>query len=182
MRHYATRTDNGRNMPIFEKSGLLEEVKKRPTTEFEQPVDSISPVTFFKSHSIEPSQRPLLKATLYRKGSSTIINQLDLGSKSCYLIGGLSEDKKSFLGNNSIIDISVPDGYCSKHHCVIQFRKINDKLTPYLMDLDSVNVTTLNSSPIPTRRYVELSNNDVISFSSKGTNSEFEIIYQEGNQ
>lgn len=170
-----------KGMPIFDKSGLLDDkIADRIELKHLPPVDSISPEVFFDNHSIEPHQRPILKAKLYRKGYSSLIGEIDLERKASFLIGRLNEDKHIRLSKNNIIDIGVPDSGCSKQHCVIQFREIKDQLVPYVMDLDSVNGTSLNGIPLPPKRYVKLSSNDIITFSKDEDDSEFEIIFQSG--
>jgi smad nuclear-interacting protein 1 len=61
----------------------------------------------------------------------------------------------------------------SKQHAVIQFRYIEKKnefgdklgkVRPYLIDLDSANGTSLNKDEIPSSRYLELRDKDMIQF------------------
>ncbi|CAL9733277.1 pre-mRNA leakage protein 1 [Monosporozyma servazzii] len=175
-------SDYRNGMPIFDRSGLLEKDKIADKIEIKHspPVDSISPITFFENHCIEPHQRPLLKAKLYRKGYAGIIGEIDLERKDSFLIGRMSEVNNNQLQKNSIVDICIPDSGCSKQHCVIQFREIKGQLVPYVMDLDSVNGTSLNGILLPPKRYVRLSSNDILTFSRDDVGSEFEIIFQSG--
>lgn len=173
-------------MPIFEKSGLLTECKVVDGIElkYSEPTDKISPRQYFDIHHIPLHKRPILKAKLYHKASTFPIKEFNLETKSSYLIGRLSIDKSSGGSHplkDNILDIGIPDRSYSKQHCVIQFREIKGKLCAYIMDLESVNGTSLNGIPIPTRRYVELSNNDVISYQIEDDmGADYEILFQQG--
>jgi smad nuclear-interacting protein 1 len=79
---------------------------------------------------------------------------LYLHRQATYLLG---RDEK-------LCDIILKDPTCSKEHAVIQFRKNGDVIKPYLMDLESTNGTILNSNPIPPARYIELKDNDILTF------------------
>lgn len=177
---HPTRKSN-KNIPIFAKSGLLSRGKIVNDIELKhsEPNDAIVPQEYFKLHYIEPHFRPLLKAKLRLcVGSNTSqLNEFDLGPKSSYLIGRVGKDP------HTITDIQVPDPACSKQHCVIQWREVKGQLLPYLIDLESVNGTYLNGVLIPSRRYIELSSNDIISFTDNnqgGNDNNYEILFQQG--
>lgn len=185
-RYYSQTKYTNKNMPIFEKSGLLDECKVVDGIElkYSEPTDTISPRHYFNIHHIPLNKRPILKAKLYHKGSTFPVKEFDLEEKSSYLIGRISISK-SFDGScpsrDKILDIGIPDIGYSKQHCVIQFREIKGKFGAYIMDLESVNGTSLNGIPIPTRRYVELSNNDIISYQTEdGESADCEILFQQG--
>jgi smad nuclear-interacting protein 1 len=73
-----------------------------------------------------------------------------------------------------VADVLLEHPSISRQHAVIQFRLINiedpktlkkSKLVkPYLMDLESANGTLLNGTKVPTTRYIELKNKDVLKF------------------
>lgn len=185
-RHFHQTRYLSKHMPIFEKSGLLDACKTVDGIElkYSEPTDAISPRQYFNIHHIPSHKRPILKAKLYRKASAFPIREFNLETKSSYLIGRISISKSSdgsYPPRNNILDIGIPDRSYSKQHCVIQFREIKGKLCVYIMDLESVNGTSLNGISIPTRRYVELSNNDIISYQIEDdTSADYEVLFQQG--
>jgi len=74
--------------------------------------------------------------------------------QSAYLIG---KDRK-------IADIPVDHPSCSRQHAVLQYRMVNNKVKPYVIDLNSSNGTYLNNQKIDPQRYVELREKDVVKF------------------
>lgn len=184
--HYYQTKYSSKNIPIFEKSGLLDEceIVNGIELKYSEPADAISPKQYFNTHHIPPHKRPILKAKLYHKASAFPIKEFNLETKSSYLIGRISINKISngiYSSRNSILDIGIPDRSYSKQHCVIQFREIKGRLCAYIMDLESVNGTSLNGISIPTRRYVELSNNDTISYQIEDDiSADYEVLFQQG--
>ncbi|KAJ1918290.1 Smad nuclear-interacting protein 1 [Mycoemilia scoparia] len=89
-------------------------------------------------------------------------NMFQISRSSAYMFG---RDRK-------VVDIPTDHPSCSGQHAVIQFRLIskggdgatNSQINPYLIDLGSTNGTYLNSEKIPSQRYVELREKDVIKF------------------
>jgi smad nuclear-interacting protein 1 len=88
---------------------------------------------------------------------------IELSLRSCWLIGR----------EIAVVDLPAEHPSISKQHAVIQFRWIEkrnefgDKLgrvKPYLIDLESANGTMLNKEPIPSSRYLELRDKDMIQF------------------
>lgn len=184
---YRNNYDNGSRyrkiMPVFEKSGLLNNnvVNAGVVLKYTPPPDAVIPSTYFENYHIKFNERPILKAKLYMRDSSSLIKEFNLDKKSHFLIGRARSESNNYSQDNiTITDIKIPDRGCSKEHCVIQYREINKKLVPYIIDLDSVNGTSLNGIEIPSQRYVQLNNNDVITFSFNDSESDFELIYQEG--
>ncbi|CCK71961.1 Pml1p KNAG_0I01760 [Huiozyma naganishii CBS 8797] len=173
-------------LPIFEPSGLLERDargKKGTTSMYTKPADAISPHQYWEATYTPPTERQIFKAVLLNRKSKNVIAEYRLESQSCYLIG---REVGSHLPSNLpydtprqqfFCDIGVSDEGCSKQHCVIQFREKDSKLVPYIIDLDSVNGTSLNESPLPKSRYVELHNKDIIYFSADATESAYELMF-----
>jgi smad nuclear-interacting protein 1 len=96
------------------------------------------------------------------KGAN-IIETIELGIRSCWLIGR----------EISVVDLPAEHPSISKQHAVIQFRWIEKrnefgdtvgKVKPYLIDLESANGTILNKELIPASRYLELRDKDLIQF------------------
>lgn len=79
---------------------------------------------------------------------------MHLHRQSAYLIG---KDRK-------IADIPVDHPSCSRQHAVLQYRFVNNKVLPYVIDLNSSNGTYLNNQRIDPQRYVELREKDVLKF------------------
>ena len=78
------------------------------------------------------------------------------GSKTSYLVGR----------DRAVVDIPSDHPSCSKQHCVIQFRDVDDGRgsEPYAYDLGSANGTRVNKRPIEAKAYVRLKSKDVIKF------------------
>lgn len=95
-----------------------------------------------------------------------------LSGSSCFLFGG----EKRLAGDQSediqFVEIEHPS--CSRQHAVIQFRNRGGIVKPYVMDLNSSNKTYLNDSPLEPGRYVELRNQDILTFGK--SDSEFVIM------
>ena len=94
-----------------------------------------------------------------------ILDTIELGTRSCWLIG------REF----AVVDLPAEHPSISKQHAVIQFRytekrnEFGDKLgrvKPYLIDLESANGTMLNGDKVPESRYLELRNKDMIQLGS----------------
>ncbi|KAH7370071.1 smad nuclear-interacting protein 1 [Rhexocercosporidium sp. MPI-PUGE-AT-0058] len=96
------------------------------------------------------------------KGSE-ILETIDLSLRSCWLVGR----------EVAVVDLPAEHPSVSKQHAVIQFRYIEKKnefgdkmgrVRPYLIDLDSANGTVLNKEGVPSSRYLELRDKDMIQF------------------
>ncbi len=94
-----------------------------------------------------------------------ILDTIELGNRSCWLVGR----------EHAVVDLPAEHPSISKQHAVIQFRytekrnEFGDKLgrvKPYLIDLESANGTLLNGDKVPESRYLELRNKDMIQFGS----------------
>lgn len=92
-----------------------------------------------------------------------MLEVVELGSRSCWLVGR----------ERLVVDFPVDHPSCSKQHAAIQFRYVEkrsefgDKIgqvKPYILDLESANGTSVNGDRIPTGRFVELKDKDVIRF------------------
>lgn len=179
--------------PSFEPSGILEAESNNSNGEplkYVAPPDSVSPDEFWDKIKLTISERPIIKAILYKKGIKEPLREFNLDLKSYYIIGRqLPKEKRNISNENNendsdsdtteviLSDIGIPDPGCSKEHSVIQFREKNKKLLPYIMDLNSSNGTTLNGILIPRARYIELRNEDLILFSEFDIDSEYELLF-----
>ncbi|PTB44452.1 hypothetical protein M441DRAFT_133448 [Trichoderma asperellum CBS 433.97] len=92
-----------------------------------------------------------------------IIDTIGLSARSCWLIGR----------EMAVVDLLAEHPSLSKQHAVIQFRyteKRNEygdkigKVKPYVIDLESANGTILNDEKIPSSRYLELRDKDMLLF------------------
>ena len=78
------------------------------------------------------------------------------GTKTKYLIGR----------DRAVADIPSDHPSCSKQHCVIQFRDVDDGRgsLPYAFDLGSANGTFVNRRRVEPNAYIALKSKDVIKF------------------
>ncbi|KAK7521542.1 smad nuclear-interacting protein 1 [Phyllosticta citriasiana] len=92
-----------------------------------------------------------------------LLHTLELGSRSCWLIGR----------EPAVADLLVEHPSTSKQHAVLQFRyttRTNEfgdkssKVRPYLIDLESSNGTFLNGKKVEATRFVEVMAQDMIKF------------------
>lgn len=104
----------------------------------------------------EPSeaQRPNERWFLYPFKGEESLEKIPIYRQSAYLLGR----------DRAIADIPIDHPSCSKQHAAIQFRKVNGKVSPYIIDLESANKTQLNDEEIEPRRYYQLLEKDSIKF------------------
>jgi smad nuclear-interacting protein 1 len=111
----------------------------------------------------KPSPRDEWKMFVFK--GQDIVDTIELGTRSCWLIGR----------ELAVVDLAAEHPSISKQHAVIQFRytekrnEFGDKIgrvKPYLIDLESANGTMLNGERVPESRYLELRNKDMIQFGS----------------
>ena len=90
------------------------------------------------------------------------------GSATKYLVGR----------DRAVVDIPSDHPSCSKQHCVLQFRDLDDGegSKPYAFDLASTNGTYVNKVRIAPETYVELKPRDVIKF---GHSSRYYVLLHE---
>ncbi|RMJ08744.1 hypothetical protein CDV36_011643 [Fusarium kuroshium] len=109
----------------------------------------------------KPSPRDQWRLFVFKGGD--IVDTIDLGARSCWLVGR----------EMAVVDLPAEHPSISKQHAVIQFRyteKRNEfgdkigKVKPYLIDLESANGTVLNDEKVPDSRYLELRDKDMIQF------------------
>lgn len=100
---------------------------------------------------------------LYIFKGDSLLEILPLHTRSCWLFGR----------ERLVVDCPIDHPSCSKQHAVIQFRFVEvrnehgdkaGKVKPYIIDLESANGTKVNGDKIPERRYVELKNEDMVTF------------------
>lgn len=111
----------------------------------------------------KPPPRDLWKLFVFK--GQDIVDTIELGTRSCWLVGR----------ELAVVDLPAEHPSISKQHAVIQFRytekrnEFGDKIgrvKPYLIDLESANGTMLNTKKVPESRYLELRNKDMIQFGS----------------
>ncbi|KAI5307901.1 hypothetical protein KEM55_007098 [Ascosphaera atra] len=118
-----------------------------------------------KYHEPPEARKPPSKDDwrLYVFKGQDLLETLQLGTQSCWLVGR----------EQLVVDLPTEHPSCSKQHAAIQFRYIEkrneygDKLgrvRPYLIDLESANGSTVNGSPAPPGRYIELRDKDIVQF------------------
>lgn len=168
-----TRVERKPLLPVFSSSGLLEldsNNKNGIPLKHVEPADAVSPEKFYSS----AQQSLQFKGILYARDGNDPVKEFNLNDRSCYLIGRKDD------GPEDIADIGIAEETCSQQHCVVQFRRKENKLVPFLMDLDSSNGTTLNNVAVPPARYVELKTGDVIRFTTDERDSIYELVFVHG--
>ncbi|PRT53726.1 Smad nuclear-interacting protein 1 [Wickerhamiella sorbophila] len=81
------------------------------------------------------------------------------------------------LGRSKACDIRVDHDTVADLHGVLQYRKVDDAVKIYLIDLSSPTGVLVNGTRAPSASFVELLNQDVIKLGS----SETEFIFIDGN-
>ncbi|KAG5992026.1 hypothetical protein E4U43_003878 [Claviceps pusilla] len=113
------------------------------------------------SEARKPPARDQWKLFIFK--GDDIVDTIDLGLRSCWLVGR----------ETAVVDLPAEHPSISKQHAVIQFRytekrnEYGDKIgrvKPYLIDLESANGTILNHDKIPDSRYLELRDKDMVQF------------------
>ncbi|CXJ11303.1 fork head domain protein, putative [Plasmodium berghei] len=90
---------------------------------------------------------------------------LRIHEKPYYLIG-----KDELVADIILRNISI-----SKQHAVIQFKKHENKILPFLIDLNSTNGSYLNNEKIDPNKFYELRETDLLRFGSSGR--EYVLLY-----
>ncbi|KAG5922966.1 hypothetical protein E4U42_005082 [Claviceps africana] len=144
--------------PNFKTSGVLAAVSNSVAR-----ADGTSIVLKYHepSEARKPPARDEWKLFIFK--GDDIVDTIDLGLRSCWLIGR----------ETAVVDLPAEHPSISKQHAVIQFRytekrnEYGDKIgrvKPYLIDLESANGTILNHDKIPDSRYLELRDKDMVQF------------------
>lgn len=118
-----------------------------------------------KYHEPPEARKPPAKDEwkLFVFKGSEIVETIELGRRSCWLVGR----------ELAVVDMPAEHPSISKQHAVIQFRYIEKKnefgdklgrVRPYLIDLESANGTLLNKEEVPASRYLELRDKDMVQF------------------
>jgi smad nuclear-interacting protein 1 len=121
--------------------------------------------TTLKYHEPPEARKPPRRDQwrLYVFKDDNLFDMIDIGTRSCWLIGR----------DASIADIEASHPSISQQHAIFQFRyteKIDEygdktgRVKLYLIDLESANGTLLNRTRIPQGRYIELKEKDLILF------------------
>jgi smad nuclear-interacting protein 1 len=144
--------------PNFEPTGLL-----AAATKTIEKADGSKIV--LKYHEPPEARKPPSKDQwrLFIFKGPDIVDTIELGMRSCWLIGR----------ELTVVDLPAEHPSISKQHAVIQFRytekrnEFGDKIgrvKPYLIDLESANGTKLNGEVLPPSRYLELRDKDLVQF------------------
>ncbi|KAG5979114.1 hypothetical protein E4U55_005549 [Claviceps digitariae] len=144
--------------PNFKTSGVLAAASNSITQ-----ADGTSIVLKYHepSEARKPPPRDEWKLFIFK--GDDIVDTVDLGLRSCWLIGR----------ETAVVDLPAEHPSISKQHAVIQFRytekrnEYGDKIgrvKPYLIDLESANGTILNHDKVPDSRYLELRDKDMVQF------------------
>lgn len=118
-----------------------------------------------KYHEPPEARKPPAKDDwkLFVFKGADILETIDLGNRSCWLVGR----------EVAVVDLPAEHPSISKQHAVLQWRNIEKKneygdkvgrVRPYLIDLESANGTSLNKKKVPTSRYLELRDKDMLQF------------------
>ncbi|EEP82568.1 conserved hypothetical protein [Uncinocarpus reesii 1704] len=118
-----------------------------------------------KYHEPPEARKPPPKDAwrLYVFKGDDLLETLELGGRSCWLIGR----------ERMVADLPIDHPSCSKQHAALQFRYVekrnefgdkNGRVRPYLIDLESANGSTVNGDTVPPGRYMELMDKDVLKF------------------
>lgn len=125
--------------------------------------------TFFRYSEPDESRKPKKRWRFYVFKGDETLPVMHLHRQSAYLVG---KDRK-------IADIPVDHPSCSRQHAVLQYRCVNNRILPYVIDLGSSNGTYLNNNRIDPQRYVELREKDVLKF---GYSSREYVLLHENSQ
>ncbi|CAD2103642.1 fork head domain protein, putative [Plasmodium vinckei lentum] len=80
------------------------------------------------------------------------------------------------IGKDELVaDILLRNMSISKQHAVIQFKKHDNKVLPFLIDLNSTNGSYLNNEKIDPNKFYELRETDLLRFGSSGR--EYVLLY-----
>lgn len=100
------------------------------------------------------ARKPRTKWRLYVFKGEEELPILYIHRQSAYLLG---RDRK-------VADIPLDHPSCSKQHAVLQYRLVDRRVIPYVMDLNSANGTFLNNQKIESQRYIQIMEKDVLKF------------------
>ena len=141
--------------PNFKPTGLL--AKEANTV--------AGTTTVLKYHEPPESRKPPAKEQwrMYVFKKQDLIDTVYLYQRSAWLMGR----------DQAVTDLLLEHPSVSKQHAVMQFRHVTttneygdkaSKVKPYLIDLDSANGTKLNGNKIGASKFIELIDQDVVSF------------------
>ena len=105
---------------------------------------------------VEPEDAavPTRRWRIYVFKDDAIAETLHIHRQSSFLVGRLKD----------IADVLTIHPSISSQHAVIQFRRRNNSVVPYVMDLGSTNGSFLNKEKLDPARYYEIHHKDVINF------------------
>ena len=92
---------------------------------------------------------------------------------------------ETLIGRDSMCDIQFKQKIISGQHCVIQFRKVTlhqdspiPEVIPYIFDMGSKNGTFIDGKRIPSKQFVQLLDDDKITFDGNGKSGIIIGVYQ----
>lgn len=74
----------------------------------------------------------------------------------------LNQQSYCLLGSDRDCQVQALHPSCSRRHAVVQFRRKDDQVRPYLMDLESRSGTWVNGEKLDSARFYELRSRDLI--------------------
>lgn len=87
------------------------------------------------------------------------------------------KDEATLIGRESFCDIRFTHKIISRQHCVIQFRKVKIQenvedydIVPYIFDIGTKNGTYINNEKINSCQYVQILDEDIITFDNHEDN------------
>eukprot|EP00093_Oithona_nana_P000951 00951.XXX_983_156_1 [CDS] Oithona nana genome sequencing. len=117
----------------------------------------------------EEARKPKRRWRFYVFKGEESLPVMHLHRQSAFLIG---KDRK-------VADLPVDHPSCSRQHAVLQYRFVNNRVRPYIIDLGSSNGTYLNNQRIDPQKYVELMEKDMLKF---GYSSREYVLLHENSQ
>lgn len=136
----------------------------RVVLKYNEPADAAPFAPSLRQKQTQYGKNTQFRLICFKQGSDGDEESIRLDQLTSYLIGT----------DERIVKIPLPDASeADEQHAVIQYRvkTFTDKygdthrsIKPYLIDLDSKRGTKLNGDKIPSLRYIELRNKDMLQF------------------
>ncbi|CAD7695264.1 unnamed protein product [Ostreobium quekettii] len=126
------------------------------------------------------ASKPDLRWRLYVFKNGEVCGEpIPVHRQSCYLFGR----------DRNVVDIPTDHPSCSKQHAVLQFRIVEEMdvsgmtrraVKPYVLDLGSVNGTTIGNDRLDPERFYELMERDVLRFGM--SSREYVVLHENSVQ
>lgn len=169
---YESREERTERMRAGDQGEEKEQEKQGPN--FETSGKLLEDTNVFNGVVIKYSEPPEAKKPKKRwrfyvfKGEESLPT-LHLHRQSAFLLG---KDRK-------VVDVPIDHPSCSRQHAVLQYRMVQKRVLPYIIDLGSSNGTYLNNKRIDPQRYYELREKDMLKF---GYSSREYVLLHEQSQ